>query len=69
MTITIVKMIWHSTCKPYSCDKLAQGNYKWRHDNVAGTVPYKLCGKFRQNREVVVYDLETVAEKELVKML
>ena len=50
MTITIVKMVWHSTCKPYSCDKLAQRNYNWRHDNVAGTVPYKLCGKFGLDR-------------------
>ena len=53
------------------CEKLAQKEYKRRHDNVARIVRWKLCGKYNLKRSEKWYEHapEGVVENEEVKIL
>ena len=53
------------------CEKLAQKEYKRRHDNVARIVHWKLCGKYNLKRSEKWYEHapEGVVENEEVKIL
>ena len=53
------------------CEKLAQKEYKRRHDNVARIVHWKMCGKCNLKRSKKWYEHapEGVAENEIVKIL
>ena len=53
------------------CEKLAQKEYKRRHDNVARIVHWKLCGKYNLKRSEKWYEHapEDVVENEEVKIL
>ena len=53
------------------CEKLAQKEYKRRHDNVARIVHWKLCGKYNLKRSEKWYKHapEGVVENEEVKIL
>ena len=53
------------------CEKLAQKEYKRRHDNVARIVHWKLCGKYKLKRSEKWYEHapEGVVENEEVKIL
>ena len=53
------------------CSKLAQREYKRRHDNVAHIVHWKLCEKYNLEKSNKCYEHEpvTVTENERVKIL
>ena len=53
------------------CEKLAQKEYKWKHDNVARIVYWKLRGKYNLKRSGKWYEHapEGVVENEEVKIL
>ena len=53
------------------CEKLAQKEYKRRHDNVAKIVHWRLCGKYNLKRSEKWYERapEGVVENEEVKIL
>ena len=53
------------------CEKLIQKEYKRRHDNVARTVHWKLCGKcsLKRSEEWYKHAPEGAAENEEVKIL
>ena len=53
------------------CETLAQKEYKRRHNNVARTVHWKLCGKYNLKRSEKWYEHvpEGVVENEEVKIL
>ena len=52
------------------CEKLAQKEYKRRHDNVARIVHWKLCGEYNLKRSEKWYEYvpEGVVENEEVKI-
>ena len=52
------------------CEKLAQKEYKRRHDNVARIVHWKLCGKYNLKRSEKWYEhaLQGAAENEEVRI-
>ena len=53
------------------CEKLAQREYKRRHDNVAKMVHWKLCEKygFKSNEKWYEHEPESVVENDRVKLL
>ena len=53
------------------CEKLAQKEYKRRHDNVARIVHWKLCGRFnlKRSQKWCEHAPEGVVENEGVKIL
>ena len=53
--------VWHITSE---CEKLAQGEYKRRHDNVARIIHWELCGKYGIDRAKNWYEQKPIGVME-----
>ena len=55
------KTVWHITSE---CEKLAQGEYKRRHDNDAGIIHWELCEKYGIDRTKNWYEQRPIGVME-----
>ena len=53
--------VWHITSES---EKLAQGGYKRRHDNVARIIHWELCGKYGIDRTKNWYEQKPIGVME-----
>ena len=56
--------VWHITSE---CEKLAQGEYKRRHDNVARIIHWELCAKYGIDRAKNWYERKPIGVMENVQ--
>ena len=60
--------VWHITSE---CEKLAQGEYKRRHDNVTRIIHWELCAKYGIDRAKNWYEQKPIGvmENDMAKIL